>query len=91
MHDRAYYMRRIHQRPILKVLYYTGAARFWKDGDGVAAQFRYWHPLGILFAFGLTVALLVLAGFTGVLEDGHNIGLWPSPYWKERREQREFL
>lgn len=68
--------------PVGLVLWFTGAARLYKDGDGFSAVWRWWHPVTWL----LLVTLVLPCALIGqpLLQV---VALRLAPYWRRRRTQ----
>jgi hypothetical protein len=72
--------------PVGRVMIYTGCVRFYRDGGGFGSVFRWWHPI----SWVTWLVTLQICGWVG--EPVNNVVRFRlSPYWRERRDQIEWL
>lgn len=72
--------------PVGLVLWFTGAARLHKDGDGFNAVWRWWHPA----TWVLMVAMVLPCALMG--EPLLNVvALRLTPFWRKHRAQIQWV
>jgi hypothetical protein len=69
----------------------TGAMKCWKDGDGVAFIWRWWHPLSWVLIPLMLIASVLFSGIPETWNYREDLGLRLSDYWRERKDKREFI
>lgn len=70
-----------------KILKYSGAARFFKDGDGVSFVFRWYHPLSWL----LMIIFFPICAFTEDAKIQDTIPFVLNDYWQRHRSNIQWL
>lgn len=69
-----------------KFLWMTGCVRFFVDGDGHSALFRWWHPVTWLVIIGMVPVCAVVGD---KISDAVPLKL--SPFWQERESEISWL
>ena len=67
--------------PVGRVIYWTGAARFYHNGDGAGFIWRWWHPLAWIVAPLGFIASVVMVGLPETWSDKHALGFGMNPYF----------
>lgn len=70
-----------------KALIWLKAITAWKDGDGVAFYWNWWHPLSWFLVPVFFFASIILEGYPKTIRTRAQLGLGISPYWKGREKQ----
>ena len=74
-----------------KFFYYTKAARFYYDGDGLGFIWNWWNPISWIC---LPVFFIVHILFTGIPETfkyKHDLGIGMNPHFKQYPEHLEWM
>jgi hypothetical protein len=77
--------------PIGRFMVKSRTVRMWRDGSGTKILVNWWHPLTWIW---IPVAITVLFVTGGVREVRGNldaIGLRMNAYWRENRDNREWI
>lgn len=87
--DRDYYYSRL--KVAGKIIYHSGAARFYYDGDGLGFVWNWWHPLTWFMAPILLMIHVVLEGVIEAWKYKHDLGIGMKPWFKENPERLEWM
>ena len=69
-----------------RALWSAGAYRAFKDGDGVSAVWRWWHPLSWI----MWAALLPICGVVGE-RIADQVPFRLNDYWRQRKDKIQWL
>jgi hypothetical protein len=69
-----------------RFLWMTGCVRIHRDGDGYGQVFHWWHPVS-------WITWLVMLPVCGIIGEKVNeqVPFRLKPYWRERRDEIEWL
>lgn len=69
--------------PLGVIIWLTGAARFYHDGDGAGFVWRWWHPLAWLSAPIFFMLFCAASGVPSAWLNRHEAGFCVSPWFRE--------
>jgi len=78
-------------KPLLKVLKTLKIVTVWKDGSTVSFTWNYWNPLSWPIILALVLPAILMGGLRDFLDYPHNYGFGLSKYWKDHKNDRQFL
>lgn len=70
-----------------KFLYYTKAAKFYYNGDGMGFRWRLWNPITWALLPPLIMLYIGLYGVVDLKKNKHDIGISMNPFFKKNPEQ----
>lgn len=73
--------------PLFKFIFYSGAAKTWKDGDSYSFYWKWWHPLTWV---AVPLLFIIMVGFEGIpytCKNMSSIGVGLDSYWKGRPKE----
>jgi hypothetical protein len=73
--------------PVGKVMYYTGAAKFYHNGDGSGFVWRYYNPVSWVFIILTIIASILLEGIPETFFRPFDLGFGMDPYFKKNPDQ----
>ena len=68
-------------------IYCTGCWKAWKNGNGSAFVWRWWHPLTWVLVPIVVVAAVLTIGIPETIKDRASLGLGISDYWKQHKKE----
>jgi hypothetical protein len=77
--------------PIGRFMIKSRMVRMWRDGDGVSMLVNWWNPLAWVWVVLAVTVLFVTSGVSGVRKNLNEIGVRMSDYWRENRNNREWI